>query len=871
MFSRSTARALCLLPLVIFLTTIPAIQAAGPPTSFTSAMQGAAQARAVPLSLVEATAYVNTRWEWINTPAHDKGVGPMKIRPDQTAQASALSGHSPTQIFGDLSANLDAGAALLAHAHAGGLDLASWRQAVVATQGPVVASEIYNVLASGASRTTSTGETISLAPQGGAAGPASLAPSTGTTPATDYPGASWVPADPSNYSIADRSQDYPVDMIVIHDVEGSSATAIQDFQTPGFAASAHYVVGYDGQITQMVAEKDIAWHAGNWDYNTRAIGIEHAGFAYTQGLYTTAEYDASAALAASICERWGVPMDRTHVIGHYQVPDPNNPGLYGGADHHTDPGPYWDWTYYMAQAQTDAAALPSPPRMMPDPVAVNGLTSATVSWQAARTCRAAAAPITGYTIVAQPGNISVNVSAGTLSYTFQNLAPQTTYTFTVTAHNSYGDDSLTSNSATPGRCASMSLAMNPASPQKTGTTVQVTASASGCANPLYQFWILPPNSSTWQKMQPYSSNPTLSWRTAGDAPGTYSFSVWAQDSASSGNDSNSLGSWDTYTSTQYALGTAPCSSVNATAAPASSASVGTTVTLTATASGCPQPRFEFWILQPGSQTWLLAQPYSLTPTYTWPTSGQLTGTYSFSIWASDASSPGMHVTTLGNWDAYTPAQYTLNPVQCSSVSASASPSNSVLSGNSVKVSANANCPNPLYQFWLLAPGSTTWIIVRPYSTSPTWTWNTSAYAAGTYTVAVWARDASSPGANSGGLGSWDSLTSFTYRVTSIPCTSVAASFSPASSAAAGSNVTITATASGCPAPQYEFWILVPGSQTWQLARDYATSATLTWPTAGAAPGVYHFSIWARDSSSAGTNQTALGGWDAYVAPAYTLT
>ena len=29
----------------------------------------------------------------------------------------------------------------------------------------------------------------------------------------------------------------------------------------------------------MVAEQDIAWHAGNWDYNTRAIGIEHEGYA----------------------------------------------------------------------------------------------------------------------------------------------------------------------------------------------------------------------------------------------------------------------------------------------------------------------------------------------------------------------------------------------------------------------------------------------------------------------------------------------------------------------------------------------------------------------------------------------------------------
>jgi len=181
----------------------------------------------------------------------------------------------------------------------------------------------------------------------------------------DYGLATWNPASPANYSFGNRPHDYPVQMIVIHDTEGSYDSAIQEFQDPTFAASAHYVVSDTGLITQMVAEKDIAWHAGNWDYNTRAIGIEHEGYAWTCCYYTTAMYQASAQLAASICSRWGVPMDRQHVIGHSEVPDPNNPGLYGGEDHHTDPGPYWDWTYYMSQALSYANALPSPPHMCP--------------------------------------------------------------------------------------------------------------------------------------------------------------------------------------------------------------------------------------------------------------------------------------------------------------------------------------------------------------------------------------------------------------------------------------------------------------------------------------------------------------------------
>src|SRR5712691_3687800 len=107
-------------------------------------MQSAADTRQVPLPLVEATAYVDTRWEWINTPAPDGGVGPMHVRPSQMGLASALSGHSQSQISDDLSANLDAGAALLAHYHTSGADLASWQSAAVATQGPYVAAQVFD-------------------------------------------------------------------------------------------------------------------------------------------------------------------------------------------------------------------------------------------------------------------------------------------------------------------------------------------------------------------------------------------------------------------------------------------------------------------------------------------------------------------------------------------------------------------------------------------------------------------------------------------------------------------------------------------------------------------------------------------------------
>jgi hypothetical protein len=48
-----------------------------------------------------------------------------------------------------------------------------------------------------------------------------------------------------------------------------------------------------------------------------------------------------------VARRAAIPIDRRHIIGHYQVPDPNDPLQGGGIDNHTDPGKYWRWNYFI--------------------------------------------------------------------------------------------------------------------------------------------------------------------------------------------------------------------------------------------------------------------------------------------------------------------------------------------------------------------------------------------------------------------------------------------------------------------------------------------------------------------------------------------
>jgi N-acetyl-anhydromuramyl-L-alanine amidase AmpD len=88
----------------------------------------------------------------------------------------------------------------------------------------------------------------------------------------------------------------------------------------------------------MVREADVAYHAGNREWNERSIGIEHEGYVDDPDRwFTDTAYRASAQLAADISTRYDIPIDREHIVGHHEVP---------GATH-TDPGPYWDWDRYL--------------------------------------------------------------------------------------------------------------------------------------------------------------------------------------------------------------------------------------------------------------------------------------------------------------------------------------------------------------------------------------------------------------------------------------------------------------------------------------------------------------------------------------------
>jgi N-acetyl-anhydromuramyl-L-alanine amidase AmpD/V8-like Glu-specific endopeptidase len=154
----------------------------------------------------------------------------------------------------------------------------------------------------------------------------------------EYPQAArFEPAASSNYRKSGKNR--TINRIVIHITDGGRNIngTISWFKNPAAKVSAHYVIGQDGEVVQMVRHNDVAWHASR--ANGDSIGIEHV--ANTRGLVPTADqYAASATLVSWLCDQYGIAKDRDHILGHAEA-DPKT-------THKGCPNAVWDWDQYMS-------------------------------------------------------------------------------------------------------------------------------------------------------------------------------------------------------------------------------------------------------------------------------------------------------------------------------------------------------------------------------------------------------------------------------------------------------------------------------------------------------------------------------------------
>jgi N-acetyl-anhydromuramyl-L-alanine amidase AmpD len=128
--------------------------------------------------------------------------------------------------------------------------------------------------------------------------------------------AEWIPSP--NYN-ARR----PEMVIIHHTAEPSFDIALRTLQTrnSGGPVSAHYLIGRDGRLAQLVSDDHRAYHAGGgtWgpytDINSLSIGIELDNNGFEP--FAQPQIDTLLVLLGDLTRRYSIP--RSQIIGHADV------------------------------------------------------------------------------------------------------------------------------------------------------------------------------------------------------------------------------------------------------------------------------------------------------------------------------------------------------------------------------------------------------------------------------------------------------------------------------------------------------------------------------------------------------------------------
>lgn len=139
-----------------------------------------------------------------------------------------------------------------------------------------------------------------------------------------------------NYNSGSTSR---IKWIVIHFVgaTGGAEANCKYFANGYRGASAHYFVGFDGEIWQSVEDKNIAWAVGAKSYkhascrNSNSLSIEmcckkKSGTGEKGWYFKDATVDSTVELTKYLMKKYGIDAD--HVIRHYDVTGKICPGPY---------------------------------------------------------------------------------------------------------------------------------------------------------------------------------------------------------------------------------------------------------------------------------------------------------------------------------------------------------------------------------------------------------------------------------------------------------------------------------------------------------------------------------------------------------------
>ena len=145
----------------------------------------------------------------------------------------------------------------------------------------------------------------------------------------------------------------PVYVVLHHTTNDTAEQSLRTLTDPLREVSAHYLIGRDGRIFQLVDERRRAWHAGQsrWgsdaDLNSSSIGIEldNSG----REPFPAEQIDALLRLLADLKVRYRIPTE--NFLGHADVA----PGRK------VDPSAWFPWRQLAQQGFGLWCDPPSPP------------------------------------------------------------------------------------------------------------------------------------------------------------------------------------------------------------------------------------------------------------------------------------------------------------------------------------------------------------------------------------------------------------------------------------------------------------------------------------------------------------------------------
>jgi len=163
--------------------------------------------------------------------------------------------------------------------------------------------------------------------------------------------------------------------IVEHMMQGTLEDTRKYFngEIEEYYVSAHYGIGRDGRIWQFVRDEDTAWSNGvlnapdvsiDWikevqdekvNANLVTLSIEYEGFSGAP--LPEAQYEAALFLHRRLLERWEIPTDVQHIIGH---------ASFDSVERKLNPGPAFPWTRLL----DDLSRVESPFKTEATPVTV---------------------------------------------------------------------------------------------------------------------------------------------------------------------------------------------------------------------------------------------------------------------------------------------------------------------------------------------------------------------------------------------------------------------------------------------------------------------------------------------------------------------